>query len=69
MVRLVVHVDQEKCQAHALCSLVAPGVFGHNDVDGQAFVLLAEVPTDRWEQVRRAALGCPENAIVISTQD
>ncbi|CAN5586385.1 ferredoxin [soil metagenome] len=61
-----VRVDEEACQGHTLCATSAPSVFGLSEEDGHAIVLLAEVPPELENDVRRAALGCPEQAIHIS---
>ena len=60
-----VRVDPKKCQGHTLCSMQAPDVFELREEDGHSFVTHEQVPPEREEAVRRAALGCPEQAIVI----
>jgi ferredoxin len=59
------HVDPAKCQGHTLCAAQAPTVFKLRDDDGCAYTDDADVPPEFEEAVRRAALGCPEQAITI----
>ncbi len=61
-----VRVAEEICQGHTLCATSAPQVFGLSEEDGHAIVLLADIPPELENDVRRAALGCPEQAIKIS---
>ncbi|MFN2538859.1 MAG: ferredoxin [Mycobacteriales bacterium] len=61
-----VAVDSSKCQGHTQCAMSAPTVFGLDDEDGHAVVLMPDVPADLEADVRKAALNCPERAVVIS---
>jgi ferredoxin len=61
-----VRVLDDVCQGHTLCATAAPRVFGLREEDGHAFLLLADIPPELESDVRRAALGCPEQAIQIS---
>jgi ferredoxin len=45
--------------------MAAPDVFGLRDEDGHAYVLVTEFTPSLIESARRAALTCPEQAIVI----
>lgn len=60
-----VRVLDERCQGHTLCATAAPAVFGLREEDGHAYATVADVPPELEDQARRAALGCPEQAIVI----
>ena len=60
-----VSVDAGRCQGHTLCSLAAPEIFLLREEDGHASVACDLVPPDRESAVRRAAAGCPEQAIAI----
>ena len=60
-----VRVDADVCQGHTLCSLAAPTVFLLRDEDGHAYVTDDEVLPGLEESVAKAALTCPEGAIVI----
>jgi len=60
-----VRVDQEKCQGHNRCFILAPEVF---DVDelGTAFAKSeGDVPPDLEDKARLAIDNCPEFAIEI----
>ncbi len=60
-----VRVDQERCQGHTLCAMIAPDMFQLNDIDGSSSPVTEEVPADQIELVREAAQSCPEQAILI----
>lgn len=60
-----VTVDENRCQGHTLCAMVAPTVFELSDEDGHASVPDPDVPADLVDQVRRAEGSCPEQAIVV----
>ncbi len=60
-----VRVDAARCQGHTLCSLAAPEVFQLREEDGHASVASERVPAALEGSVRRAAAGCPEQAIAI----
>lgn len=60
-----VRVDEGTCQGHTLCAMAAPDVFGLRDEDGHAYVLVTEFTTELIESARRAALTCPEQAIIV----
>ena len=58
-----VRVDGARCQGHTLCNMTAPAVFALRDEDGHAVALMEEVSAEYAEAARKAALGCPEQAI------
>ncbi len=60
-----VRVLDDVCQGHTLCATAAPAIFELREEDGHAYVTTTEVPPEHEEAVHRAALGCPEQAIVI----
>lgn len=60
-----VRVSEDICQGHTLCATAAPQVFGLREEDGHAVVLMTDVPPELEESAKRAALGCPEQAIQI----
>ncbi len=62
---LQVRVLEEVCQGHTLCNVACPSVFKLRDDDGHAYVLDENVPSEFEADVRRAAAGCPECAIVV----
>jgi ferredoxin len=68
---LKVQIDAGLCQGHGRCYDLAPGLFG-DDEEGYGEVLAdGVVPADLRDEARRAALNCPEHAIVVveGTQD
>jgi ferredoxin len=60
-----VRVDESKCQGHTLCNFTAPQLFLLRDEDGHAYVVAEQVPSDLEDLARKAAIGCPEQAIVV----
>ncbi len=60
-----VRVDQERCQGHTLCAMIAPDMFELNDIDGSSSAVTELVPPDQIDAVREAAQSCPEQAILI----
>jgi ferredoxin len=60
-----VRVDDAACQGHTMCAMTAPEVFGLREEDGHAFVLVEALAPEQEELARTAAVGCPEQAIVI----
>ncbi|BBX09032.1 ferredoxin [Mycolicibacterium aichiense] len=60
-----VRVDQDRCQGHTLCAMIAPDMFELSDIDGSSSPVTEEVPADQIELVREAAQSCPEQAILI----
>jgi ferredoxin len=59
-----VRVDTDLCTGHALCFDHGPDVFVLDEL-GYNATGEVEVPPELWEQARRGALACPENAITI----
>jgi ferredoxin len=59
-----VAIDQEKCQGHARCAILAASVFDVDDL-GKGFVLVDEVPAADEADVNEAVFSCPEGAISI----
>lgn len=60
-----VRVDQDKCQGHTLCAMIAPEMFQLSDIDGSSSAVTEVVPPDQEDLVREAAQSCPEQAILI----
>lgn len=60
-----VRVLDDVCQGHTLCAAAAPAIFDLREEDGHAVVVIGNVPAEHEAAVERAALGCPEQAIII----
>jgi ferredoxin len=60
-----VYVQEDVCQGHTLCHMAAPEIFDLREEDGHAFVRDIELTDEAIGAARRAALTCPEQAIVI----
>ncbi|MFC8527983.1 ferredoxin [Nocardia sp. NPDC057227] len=61
-----VQVDQDRCQGHTLCAMIAPQSFELSDIDGHSTPVAEQVPGDQTEQVREAVHSCPERAISVA---
>ena len=59
-----VSVDLDRCEAHGVCTGIAPDVFELDD-DDVLHVLVTSPPDDRLEQMREAATRCPKQAITV----
>jgi ferredoxin len=62
-----VYVDQNICQGHTLCNMVASEIFQLRDEDGHAYVTVGELTADQEVLARTAASTCPEQAIMFSS--
>jgi len=61
-----VRIDVGLCQGHGRCYDLAPGLFG-DDEEGYGKVLGdGVVPSAKEDDASRAALNCPEHAIVLT---
>ncbi|MCZ4551333.1 ferredoxin [Williamsia limnetica] len=61
-----VQVDQDRCQGHTLCAMIAPDIFELSDIDGHATAISGDVPSGSEKSVREAVASCPEKAISIT---
>lgn len=60
-----VQIDPARCQGHGRCYDLAPEVFGEDD-EGYGTVLGdGLVPLDLRQDAKRAAVNCPEHAVLI----
>jgi ferredoxin len=62
-------VDPDKCQGHTLCKLAAPELIHLGEVDGHATAVDEDIDHEREQRARMAVAGCPEQAIVLLTDD
>ena len=60
-----VRVDQQRCQGHTLCAMIAPDMFRLSDLDGTSSAVSEVVPPGQEDLVREAARSCPEQAIAV----
>ncbi|UGQ12651.1 ferredoxin [Yinghuangia sp. ASG 101] len=60
-----VRVDEDLCQGHTLCAMIAPKVFELSEIDGHSSPISEDVPADQEEKVQEAVRSCPERAISI----
>lgn len=58
-------VEEEKCQGHNRCFVVAPELFELDDYGYAHAVNDGEVPPELEEKARLAIQNCPENAILV----
>jgi ferredoxin len=60
-----VRVDQDRCQGHTLCAMIAPDSFQLDDIEGHASAISEDVPPHQEDAVREAVQSCPEQAILL----
>ena len=58
-----VRADEERCQGHGLCHMVAPDVFDLKEEDGHVLVLTPDVPPGLEGEATMGVEGCPERAL------
>jgi ferredoxin len=61
-----VSIDEGNCQGHQSCAIVAPEVFGADDLGNGIVLIDGDIPEALQQRVRRAERNCPERAITIS---
>jgi ferredoxin len=64
--RLLVRVDQDKCQGHNRCYSLAPELFDIDDLGTSHERNDGAVPAGLEQKARRAVANCPEYAISVS---
>jgi ferredoxin len=64
-----IHVDQEKCQGHNRCFVVAPDLFELDDFGYAHEIGDGAVPAGEEEKARLAVINCPEQAITLMEDD
>lgn len=57
-------VDQQECEANAVCVGLAPEVFEVDD-DEVMHILLPEPPAELADRVRQAVDSCPKRALFL----
>jgi ferredoxin len=63
---LKVTADVDLCQAHQMCQLEAPDVFGFDGAADKVVVLQDEPPESEWAGVQRAVRYCPAMALAVT---
>lgn len=61
-----VKVNEDICQGHTMCHLVAPQIFKLRDEDGHSYVESEEVPPGLEAVAQMGADNCPERAIEVT---
>ena len=64
-----IRVDGEICQGHTLCAMSAPDLFALSEEDGHAWAVREEVPPGQEERAREAVRSCPEQAILVLSDE
>jgi ferredoxin len=59
-----IEIDWGACAGHARCCVLAPDLFGMDDEDRVVINRQLVIASD-LDEVERAALACPEGAILI----
>ena len=58
-----VRIDRDRCEGHARCHALAPGLFGLDDFGHAAALADGIVPPGMEGAARLAAANCPEYAV------
>jgi ferredoxin len=61
-----VHVDQQKCQGHNRCAVLAPDLFEVDDLGMASSKGDGVVPPGREDAAQLAVDNCPEYAVTIT---
>ncbi|MGD6749639.1 ferredoxin [Streptomyces sp. BH105] len=61
-----VSVDQDRCQGHTLCAMIAPKLFQLSEIDGHSSPIDENVPAGDEQAAREAMRSCPERAISLT---
>jgi ferredoxin len=61
-----VTADLDLCQAHQMCQLEAPRVFGFDESTDRVVVVDAEPDESERENVQRAVRYCPTMALAVT---
>jgi ferredoxin len=64
-----IRVDPDVCQGHTLCAMSAPDLFTLSEEDGHAQAISEEVPAGQEERAREAVRSCPEQAILVLSDE
>jgi ferredoxin len=67
--RLKIHIDRERCQGHAHCVAIAPGLFELDEFNQACATGNGTVQPGLEEDAWLAAAHCPTSAIQIRTSD
>ncbi len=59
-------IEYDICQGHQACAIVAPDVFGSDEIGNGVVLIAGDLPAELHELTRRAQRNCPEHAITIS---
>jgi ferredoxin len=60
-----VTIDQDKCAASGQCVLAIPAVFDQREEDGVVVLVNQNPPAELADDLRRAAMRCPAQAITV----
>ena len=60
-----VRIDQELCQGHQMCAIVAPELFGSDDEGNGVVLVEGDIPTEAEGDAEQAAASCPEQAVIL----
>jgi len=64
-----VHIDEQRCEGHGRCYMIAPDLFQPDDIGNGQVIVTGPVPDQLEQDARRAVANCPEQAITITDDD
>ena len=60
-----IRVDDSRCEGHGRCYSIAPELLEADEIGNGHAIGDGTVPPELEEKARRAALNCPERAVLI----
>lgn len=61
-----ISVDSDVCEGHGRCYSIAPELFEPDEIGNAVVIGDGTVPDDQQELAERAAMNCPEKAVLIN---
>ena len=63
-----IHVDQERCQGHGRCYVLAPQLVEADELGNGREIGDGTVPSELEASAQKAASNCPERAVILEGQ-
>ena len=60
-----IRIDQERCQGHGRCYVLAPDLVEPDDIGNGREKGDGAVPADQEATARKAQTNCPESAVIL----
>jgi ferredoxin len=63
-----ISVDDSRCEGHGRCYAIAPELFEADEIGNGHAIGKGSVPPELEDKARKAALNCPERAVLIEEE-